>query len=59
MRVRFLWSALLALAAVANAAYGAMHLKEDPEGSIGNFSASAMMLAAAVFVGSPHSGPKP
>lgn len=57
--MRFLWSALLALAAAANAAYGATHLKEDPEGSIGNFSASALMLAVAIHVASPHSGRKP
>jgi hypothetical protein len=59
MRTGVVWGVGIALGALLNAVYGAMHFGEDPEGSLGNFAASAVFALIAIAMARPSRTTRP
>lgn len=53
MRVRIAWIGGIALAALCNVGYGALHFREDPEAALGHFAASVVMVVVTVGIARP------
>ncbi len=53
MRVRIAWIGGIALAALCNVGYGAMHFREDPEAALGHFAASVAMVVVTGGIARP------
>lgn len=53
MRVRIAWIGGIAVAALCNVGYGALHFREDPEAALGHFAASVAMVVVTVGIARP------